>query len=539
MNRRTLKKIILISFLFLVFLQPISSADESLHTVWAIKDCRIIPVAGKLIEKGTVVIRDGLIEAVGPNQQIPPDAEVIEGTGLTVYPGMIDALTDSLLKIPGMKMDRSKIYSGKYTDRDRGFTPDMKAFDYVDLSKTAMSKYHKAGITTAHLLPQDGIFTGQGTLLSLSDKGKNNSVILKDTWLGIGFSTSRFPTYPTSLMGVIAFLRQQFTDVAYYSMHRSAWQRNQKGIKRPEFNSLYDTMSPFVNGDREIVFLCRNHYDISRSIKLGKKFGLKYVICDLGGEAFRVIPELKRAGAKVLITLGYKLPSTSIYTQIGKYKREMAEKEIYPKNAVKLSEAGIPFAFSSLGTGDPSKFISAVRIAIESGLSEKDALAAITSKAADILGVNGSLGSVTRGRIANIIVADGDLFNKDTKIKHVFVDGIKFDTKKKKEAGEKPTVNVTGRWELTITGGMGAMKFTAELNQEESSLSGKVVMQFGSSEFEDGIVSGNDISADFTFSMGGREIDIYLAATVEGDTMSGTLVFGTHGSTEFTGKRIP
>jgi imidazolonepropionase-like amidohydrolase len=540
MKVRILKVGLSIGLILLIFipLKLLPTSTEAIHNVWAIKDCKIVPVTGPTIKKGVVVIRNGLIEAVGSNVPVPPDAEVLNGEKFSVYPGFIDALGTFTLKMPQEKYDASKRYSGKYTDKDRGITPGLKAFDYTNLSKATLTKYHRQGITTVHTLPQRGVFTGQASMFSMSDADKNKAVLLKDTWLGIGFSSGGYNTYPGSLMGIIAFLRQEFSDVEYYGMNKSRWSEEMKGITRPQYNARYETILPYAKGKRPVVFLCPNQHAIRRAIKLGNRLGLRYVILDSGGEAFKTIPELKKNKANVLLTLSFKTPATSIHNRFGKDERTRAETEIYPKNAAKLAKAGIPFAFSSIGTDDPEKFIKAVKTTIEHGLSPGDALKALTIDAASILGVDKALGSIEPGKIANLLVSEGEILGKETKVKYLFADGKKFEIKAKAEAGAKPTVNITGRWEITTLGSM-SRKVTMEFKQEEASLSGRMTSRMGTFEFEDGTVSGNEFTIEVTISFGGSEIDLYFSGEVEGDTMTGTVAFGTFGSAEFTGKRIP
>lgn len=525
--------------LLIVFSAMAFPSDEALHSVWAVKDCKIILQPGKVIDKGVIIIRNGLIESAGVSAAIPADAEIIDGTGLTVYAGFIDAFNDALLKMPEQKTDPSKMFSGDFSEKERGIAPEIRAFDFINLTKAGISKYHKNGITAVMGIPTKGLFTGQASLFSLSDTVAQKAVVLKDYLLGIGFSASSVTGYPDSLMGVVAFLKQEFSDVKYHIMNTERWRKEMKGVARPEYNAKYMELAPFVTGEKQIVFLCRNQYDIIRAIKIGSEFKLKYLICDAGGEAFRVIPELKKSGAPVLVALGFKAPSTSIYAQQGKDVRTEAEKEIYPANAAKLAEAGIKFAFSSFSTPEPEKFISNIMTAVDKGLPAEKALRALTTDAAAIFGVDKALGTLEPGKIANLIISQGDPLTKDSKVRYVFADGVKFDMKERKaEEGEKPTVNASGKWELTVEGGMG-MKITLDIVQEESALSGKMASQYNQSEFMDGTISGNQVTIPITINAMGRTVEIYVSGVVEGDTMSGSISFGAMGSAEFSGKRIP
>jgi hypothetical protein len=512
-------------------------ADDALHRVWAVKDCRVVTPGGPVLEKAVIVIRDGLIEAAGVAIAVPPDAEVIDAAKLTAYPGLIDGLGKSLLKLPEEKFDMTKAYSGDYNDKDRGITPDLRAFDYVSLGKSVFEKYYKFGFTAAHVMPDRGILTGRSSFFCLSDPDKNKSLLLRDVCLGIGFSTPGLMAYPSSLMGLYAYLKQILQDSVFYDAGRDRWNKDMRGIARPDHNPVLEVLSDHVAGRKPVIFLCRNQNDIRRALALVAGSRLDALICDLGNEASDVIPELKKAKARVLVTVAFKAPPSNLYSQKGKAEREKAEKEVYPKNPARLAEAGIPFAFSSLDTDDPKTFTEGVLKAIEAGLPKEKALAALTTAPASFFGLDKALGTIEPGKIANIVLAEGDLLVKDAKVRYAFADGKRFELKEAKvKEGEKPTVSVSGKWEFAAEG---VPKLTVDFVQEEAALSGKMVTPFGVFDFTGGSVSVNQVDFEMTISVGGQEIDLYISGTVEGDTMRGTIVQDTEGSTEFTAKRIP
>ncbi len=144
-----------------VALVPSLEADDGLHKVWAVKDCRVVLPSGPALEKATIVIRDGLIEAVGKGVAVPPDAEIIDGSKLTAYPGLVDGLGKALLKLPEEKLDMTKFYTGDFTDKDKGITPEFKAYDHVSLGKAALEKYYKYGFTAAQVMHDRGILSGR------------------------------------------------------------------------------------------------------------------------------------------------------------------------------------------------------------------------------------------------------------------------------------------------------------------------------------------------------------------------------------------
>ncbi len=525
-------------FVFLAVNSSLLRSEEDLHKVWAVKDCRIVTQAGAPIENGTIVIRDGLIESVGATVSAPTDAEVIDGNGLTVYPGLIDSLGSALLKLPEREFDQTKVLTGQYTDEDRGINPDLKAFELFEISKSTLEKYHKAGITAAQVLPERGVFSGQAAIFSLGGTEKNANIILRDTCLGVGFSVSNFMVYPSSLMGVVAMIRQELTDASYFDMHNTRWKREISGIPRPEYDRKQELLSDYAAARKPVVFFTRNQNDIRRALGLAEELKLDYFICDLGNEAFRVIPELKEAKARIFLPLTFKVPGTSIHAQKGRALKNEAEKELYAKNPALIAEAGIPFTFTSLGTDDPGSFLEGIRKAVENGLPQEKALDALTAGAAEFLGLTKALGTIESGKIANLVLLEGEILAKDAKVKHVFADGKYFEIKEPEvKDGKQPTVNVTGRWEISIE--EAGLKLTVDFVQEEASLGGKLTTPFGIFDFSGGTVSGNELYFEMNISVGGQDIDLYFTGVVEDDRMTGTVVQGAEQSAEFTAKRIP
>jgi len=333
-------------------------------------------------------------------------------------------------------------------------------------------------------------------------------------------------------------LRQELSDAVYFDKHRARWMKEMNGISRPEYSGKYDQLSEYATGRKPVVFLCRNQNDIRRALGLAEELKLDYFICDIGNEAFRVIPELKKAKARVFLPLTFKVPGTSIHAQKGRDVRDLAEKELYPKNPALLAEAGIPFTFSSFGTDDPSSFKEGVLKAIESGLPEEKALDALTVGAAKFLKLEKALGTIEPGKIANLVLVEGDILAKETKVKCVFADGKKFEFKEAEvKEGEKPTVNITGKWEISIE--EAGLKLIMDFVQEEAALSGNLTTPFGVFDFTGGTVSGNQVYFEMNLSVGGQDIDLYFTGVVEDDKMTGSVVQGTEGATEFTAKRIP
>ncbi|MCP4900135.1 MAG: amidohydrolase family protein, partial [bacterium] len=515
-----------------------SAEDDGLHSTWAITGARIVTMAGPDIDGGTVVIRDGLFTAVGDaTVEVPADAETIDGTGLTLYPGLIDALGDGILKMPERKPAGRKP-SSEYTDAEKGITPEFHAWEYAQLGKATLSKHHAAGIAAVQAMPSYGLVPGQAAVLCLSTEEKTEALLERDSALGLTFSPG--PGYPNSLIGVMAFIRQEMMDVSYYAMHNHRWESEPVGLRRPVFNPKYELLKQAADGKQSVIFVCNNQNDIRRALRLSEELELDMIIADQGGEAFRVIEEIKAAQAKLLVSVTFKAPGSAVWSQQTDADRKKAEEELYPKNAKILADAGIEFAFASLGSGGPKEFVENVGKAVQAGLAQERAVRAMTVDAASLLGVNDVLGTLEVGKIANLVVAEGELFTEEAKLKFVFADGKRFEVKDPKLAeGDAPTVNVSGRWEIKMEGGMAAGQTSlATFTQEESSLSGSMNMMDRQVEFSEGTVAGNEIAFEMALSFGSRSFDLFFTGTVEGDTIRGSITTPM-GAIPYSAKRIP
>lgn len=413
---------------------PTSAAAQ--QDVWALTNARIVTVTGRTIERGTVVIRDGLIAAVGADVPPPPDARVLDYAGKTLYPGLID-----LASMAGLREERDRpdaegglagfLRAARDTSGWQGQDPHRIVRDELRPQDRAVSQWRNTGVTTALVAPARGMFRGQSALVNLRNDEVARMVVVSPAALHMGFEPLR-GRYPSTLMGAMAYQRQSLLDAGHLAEHRRRYAAAPRGMERPVADPRTEALVPYATGQGLVVLQARSHRAIRRAVGLAREFGLEYLLSDVG-EGWQALDVLTAEGRPVLVSLAFAAPDSMtgrsyLYTQSASPPPDSALQWLIDHNAAALDSAGVRFALTS-GGGQvgPSEFHAAVRRAIRAGLSPETTLHALTIWPAEILGVDDRLGSIESGKIANLVVATGDLFHDTTTIDAVFVDGMRYD----------------------------------------------------------------------------------------------------------------
>jgi len=401
---------------------------------FAIKDARIVPVSGPVIEKGTVVMANGIITAVGTDVTIPPEAAVVDGTGLTVYPGLIDAgatvglATEENGTPSGGRGPRgaapSKTYNGPQ-DRPQT-TPWVVAADELNPNDPRIQNWRDAGFTTALVEPEGGIFPGQGSIVDLGDERAGNMVVAPRATLGIDFQLSgNFASFPSSLMGAVSYVRQVFIDTRWYQNAEDVYNAHQSGIERPPYDRTEVVVGNALKNNELILLPAGDKLAIYRAIRLANEWQIRAAMYG-GQEGYSLSNEIAASKLPVFVNVNWpKMEKGADEDHLTLHDLRLWDRA--PSTPASLSKAGVMYAFYSGGLSNPKDILKNVKKAIDAGLSADDALKALTVNPAQMLGVADRLGSIEQGKIANLVVTDGDLFGEKTKIKDVFVDGMRYE----------------------------------------------------------------------------------------------------------------
>ncbi|MPZ17877.1 MAG: amidohydrolase family protein [Luteitalea sp.] len=425
---------------------------------YAIRDARIVPVTGSIIERGTIVLSDGLITAVGASVTVPPEAEVIDGTGLTVYPGLIDTLTTiglprSQRAQPSADAERSPSSPSASSQPRRpasrgpedrpGSTPWALAADSLQAEDERVEEWRSAGFTAAVVAPSRGILPGQASVVNLAGERPGDMVVAPSVALPISLEPlERAAGFPSSLMGVLAYVRQTFLDARHGMAVEEAYEKTPRGQKRPEYDRTVEAVSQVLAERRPILLPATNRPQILRMLDFARELELNAAIYGAQG-AYDVAEAVAAGKLPMLVSLKWPEQAKDADPEEDVSLRVLRFRERAPSTPAALTKAGVKFAFYSDGLATPKEVLKNVRRALDAGLTREAALRAFTQDAADIYGVGNRLGSLETGKIANVLVTEGELFDEKTKVALVFVDGQKFEpVDQPAEPDEKPTTSL-------------------------------------------------------------------------------------------------
>ncbi len=529
--------------------QSMPSQTPNAPPYFAIQNARIVTGAGAVIENGTVVISNGLIDAVGANATIPGDAWVIDGAGLTVYPGLFNALTQVGLEAgsddgpqggggggnPFAQFAQQGPVSDGPEDRP-ATTPWMDAADMLDPSSEAIERWRDGGFTSAMVAPDEGIVTGKGAVVNY-DGDAQQMVIKTPAALRLTLDPAGgFRAFPGSMMGVISYLRQLYLDADHQNTYAAQYAANPRGQPRPMYDRALAPVQEAIARGWPTIVPANDVKGMRRVIKLGRDTGAKPVIAG-AQDAYEIAGELAAAGVPVLVDLDWPEATRNGDPEAEETLESLKRRAYAPTTPAALESAGVPWAFYSGSASGPSQVMDKVRVAIENGLSEDAALRALTSGPAHIFGVDGVLGSIEAGKIANLVVTDGAMFDEDTEVRMVFVDGHKYAKAVEERPVTPPAVDATGSWLLSLNNDSQEATVTLEM-AADGTLSGTIDGERGEQQITDGWVSGNDFRIVAIGSMGPRgEVEVVYTGTIDGNEMTGSASFGGRFNMDFTGSR--
>lgn len=390
--------------------------------LYAFTNATIVVDSKTTLQNATLLIRDGRIEAVGTSVSIPTGAVVADLKGRRVYPSLIDIDSDygmpEIKRAPGGFNAAPQLESNKKGPYywNQAVQPENEAGQLFKVTSPKADELRKLGFGTVLTHQHDGIIRGSGSLVTLADE-RENSVVLKHN-LSAHYSFSRGSsgqTYPNSMMGSVALLRQAMYDADWY---KRAGAKEQANISLDALNRLQTLPAFFEAGDKLSVL---------RADKLGDEFNMQFIIKS-GGDEYQRIDEIKATGASLIVPVNYPqaYEVEDAWDADNVALSELKHWEMAPMNAGLLAKAGIPFALTSAGLRNRVDFMGNVRKAIENGLTEQQALEALTTTPARLMKAEDMVGSLQVGKMANFLITSGSLFAADNVIYENWIRGNQY-----------------------------------------------------------------------------------------------------------------
>ena len=436
---------------------PQAGLRENPSRVHALENARIYVRPDLVIDRGVVVVRDGLIVEAGASVDVPPDAWRWDYAGMTIYPGLIEMFTQAGLS----EADEAETSGSAYWNPE--VRPEISAADAYRVSETEIARLRQSGFAAAMVVSDQGVFAGSSAVVNLGAGTPNENILKRDVFQHLRMYRNRYRMYPASMMGVVALMRQTILDAQWYRDAHAAFDGNPRQ-NRPEDNDALASLDGVIARGQAVLMSVDDDHAFLRAARLAEEFGLRFLVRGSGHE-YRMLDAVRETGAPVILPLDYP-QSKDLYVSTPEDANDVTLEtlrhwELAPGNPGRLHRAGIPIALSSTRLGKSSEFHDRVREAIERGLDYEGALAALTTTPASMLGLSRQLGTLEPGKLANMTITDGPLFAEDVRVQDVWVAGDRH------VITPRPVIDPRGTWavalrevslSLSIDGTPGALK---------------------------------------------------------------------------------
>ena len=446
----------------------IDGLREKAQKYLAITNLTLIPSPGEKIEGATVIIRGNKIEAAGKAVSIPSGATIRDGKGMWCYAAFIEPYTNA--GVGATKKAERPIgddddgspetpVTNSAKHWNQAVKPQERAIENLSLDDKTAEEFRKQGFALLHTNSMDGIFRGSSAIVFAKAGTAHDITLSSDvsSWVSFRKGSSKTP-YPSSMMGSIALIRQALLDADWYEKAQTAYSKN-TSLLRPEVNVSLEALANAIQDKKTFIFETENEHSILRAQKIAAEFGLNAVYEGSGYE-YRRLTSLTQFKPFLILPLNFPaVPDVSSADRaLDIAIDDLKHWDAAPENPKKCNEAGLQFAFTTNELKSKDEFLKNLRKAVARGLKSEEALAALTTHSAKMLGIANTVGEIKNGYYANILLTSGDIFEDETQIRSVFVGGDEFKYSQPSE------VDVRGKW---------TVKPESILNQFNLSIEGK------------------------------------------------------------------
>jgi imidazolonepropionase-like amidohydrolase len=514
--------------------QPVEGMRDNGTGYHALVGARVVTAPGQVMDNATIVIRDGLIRSVGRGDA-PAGARVWDLSGLTVYPGFIDAHADlGMDDVP----EGGDVGPTHWNPQVRAwFSTTANLRDDEDRRAALRSQ----GFGTALAVPKQGIFRGTASVVNLGDAGVRDRVLRPDLVQSIGFQRSfeLGGSYPNSTMGTLALMKQTFMDADWYIRAWDAYESSGHAFLPPETSEALGALEDAVQGNQPVMFETTSEEEYLRAYKIATDFGVDAWYRGSGQE-YRIIDVLRGRTEPLIVPLDFPdAPDvTDPEAALNASLADLRHWYLAPTSPAQLADAGVRFAITADGLSSLNDFLPNLRTAVARGLSPEAALAALTTTPAEWLGLSRSHGTIAQGMVANLVVSEGDLFTEEATVRDVWVQGRVYEVTRPTQIEPRGTWRIASRDEwgfdavLTLEGPLNRLRGSIEMSEaggpgaQVDLASAEVVAETGRLEVR------------FDTEALGYEGFALLAGSVRGDEFFGWTSMPNGADPSFTGTRI-
>ena len=528
----------LVAFGTSAFAQSDPSGTSAVTSTFAITNATIIAKPGTEMTDATVVVKNGLIVSVGKNVSIPADAEVIDATGLYVYPAFIDGMSNTGAKRPENPQRPQNLFTPDPPNDYAGITPENSVVRQIDIASSSIGNMRKVGFGISHTVPYGRMLPGSGSLLLLNDaKHIDEIIMVKDVSLYSQFVGAP-GAYPGNVLGIMAKFRNLYRNAINHKKHVELYAQSPEGMERPSNDRVSYAFHPVISKEKAIMFDTDDMLDVRRALRLKNDLGFNVMLAGIK-QGWYVIEDVKTANADVFLSLDLpKKPKDSKGDDISEEVKSLEAKrmefyEMYVTQAGEMEKEEVPFGFSARGAS-ASKIKTNIMTFIENGLSEDAALAALTTNPAIAFGISDIVGTVESGKMANLMVSTAPYFTKGSQIKMMFVDGDKhlYEVKEKEDkkvsqtdddapatsAAAAPYAAILGTWSYTFEVPGQEQTGKMIIKMENGDLLGTLTSDDGSPDQDMNDINFRDGELVFVMSIdaGGQSVEIIVEGAIDG-----------------------
>ncbi len=527
-------------FLLLAFLmvsntshaQSDPTGTSAVTNTYAITNATIIPSPGVKIEGGTIIISDGLITEVGTNVNIPSNAEVIDGTDHYIYAGFIDGMSNTGATRPDALERPDDIFTPDPPNDYAGITPEISVVDQLDVEESKIASMRKIGFTISHTVPHGRMLPGKGSLILLSDADHADEMLLKQEVSLLSQFQGAPGAYPGNTLGIMAKWRNIYKNAELSKRHSEMYASNPAGMSRPTQDRVLQAFYPVVDRSQPVFYNATTLLEAQRAIRLQEEMGFRLVLGNLE-QAWALAPELN---SDISVFMSLEIPEEPESAE-GEDSDEVQglsdrRQEFYDRHMNQFDEltnSGVNFGFSTMGVAG-SRIKKNIMKMQEFGFDSSEALAALTTNAAELLGISNIAGTLEPGKLGNAIVTTGPYFSDGSDVVMVFVDGNKYSYEVSEggstELSDAIASDVIGTWEYSGISPQGEISGTIVFTDETGELTGTIGSNQGM--YADVILTNityreGSLSFDYSIDFGGQSLELVLTGEITGNTLEGEI----------------